>query len=249
MMTLPRRLSAALDRFNAAHPWDHNAHYHRWILRQLPRRFGSALDVGSGAGDLARLLATRAERVHGIDADPGITARAREQAPAPGAAPVTFTVADALTGVPAGTYDVITCVATLHHLPFTDALTVLRGHLAPGGTLVVVGLHRARTAGDHLLGALAVPLNAAVGLVPSRGRTRPRPVAMTAPTRPATMTFREIAHGAREVLPGAVVRRRLFWRWTLVWHHPPDGPRPTARQPVKRRTKRRCQGVSTARRS
>nr|WP_275407750.1 Uma2 family endonuclease [Streptomyces coelicoflavus] len=32
----PHRLVQALDRFNAAHPWDHNAHHHRWILRQLP---------------------------------------------------------------------------------------------------------------------------------------------------------------------------------------------------------------------
>ncbi len=39
------RLLQALDRFNAAHPWDHNAHYHRWILRQLPHRSGSALDT------------------------------------------------------------------------------------------------------------------------------------------------------------------------------------------------------------
>jgi hypothetical protein len=38
-------------------PWDHNAHHHRWILRQLPRRFNRAPDIGSGSGDLARLLA------------------------------------------------------------------------------------------------------------------------------------------------------------------------------------------------
>lgn len=69
MTTLTPRILRGLDRFHAAHPWDHNAHYHRWILRQLPRRFNSALDVGSGSGDLAKLLASRAEAVHGIDID------------------------------------------------------------------------------------------------------------------------------------------------------------------------------------
>ncbi|GAB2847976.1 class I SAM-dependent methyltransferase [Streptomyces deserti] len=216
MTSLPHRFLHALDRFHAAHPWDHNAHYHRWILRQLPRRVGSALDVGSGSGDLARLLAGRAEQVHGIDADPAITARARELTPA--AAPVTYTVADAPAGIPDRTYDVITCVAVLHHLPFTPALTAFRDHLAPGGTLVVVGLARARTPVDHLLGAASIPLNLVMAWLENRGRPAPRPVAMTAPTRAPEMSFPEIVREARAVLPGARPRRRLFWRYTLVWH-------------------------------
>ncbi|MER6851286.1 class I SAM-dependent methyltransferase [Streptomyces flaveolus] len=215
MTTLPRRFLHALDRFNAAHPWDHNAHYHRWIMRQLPRSFRRALDVGSGTGDLARLLATRAAAVDAIDSDPAIVARAQELTFAH--APLTFTTADALTGVPAASYDVITCVAVLHHLSFTDALAHFRRHLAPGGTLVVVGLWRARTPGDHLLGAAAMPLNAALGWIKNKGGTACPPASMTAPVRPATMSFPEITREARRVLPGARLRRRLFWRYTLVW--------------------------------
>lgn len=217
MMTLPAGLLRALDEFNSAYPWDHNAHYHRWTLRQLPRRFGSALDVGSGSGELARLLARRAGKVHGIDSDPGIGARAQELTPP--AAHVTFTTADALTGIPAQSYDVITCVAAIHHLPFTDALTVVRKHLAPGGTLVIVGLSCPTTAGDFLLALVACPLNAATGWLKNRGRTAPRPVSMTAVTRPAEMSFPDIVRATRAVLPGARLRRRLFWRYTLVWHH------------------------------
>lgn len=218
MTPLPHRILQALDRFNASHPWDHNAHYHRWILRQLPRRFGRALNVGSGSGDLARLLATRADEVRGVGSDPVITSRAR--ALTPEATPVSFAVADALTGLPAGPHDVITCVATIHHLPFTEALTSFRRHLAPGGTLVVVGLFRPQTATDHLLGAAAIPLNAATGWLKNKGRGAHRPVSMTARTRPADMTFSDIAGEAREVLPGARLRRRLFWRYTLSWRHP-----------------------------
>ncbi|RLU94585.1 SAM-dependent methyltransferase [Streptomyces griseocarneus] len=216
MTTLPRRVLRALDRFNAAYPWDHNAHYHQWILRQLPRRFDKALDVGSGSGDLARLLATRAKTVHGVDSDPAIVARARELTPA--TAPVTFTVADALTRTPSGLYDVITCVATIHHLPFTDALTHFRRHLAPGGTLVVVGLWCPQTLVDHVLGTAAIPLNAATGWIKNKGRTAPSPVSMTAPTRPADMSFHDVLGEARRALPGPRLRRRLFWRYTLVWH-------------------------------
>ncbi|MFJ1866375.1 class I SAM-dependent methyltransferase [Streptomyces sp. NPDC088097] len=220
MTTLLTRALRALDRFHAAHPWDHNAHYHRWILRQLPRRFGRALDVGSGSGDLARLLAARATSVLGLDADPAITARARELTPA--AAPVRFVVADALTGTPPGPYDVVTCVAAVHHLPFSDALTHFRRNLAPGGTLVVVGVARARSRGDHLIGAAAVPANVAMAWAKNKGRTAPRPASMTAPTFPAAMCFADVVRDARRVLPGVRVRRRLFWRYTLVWR---DGGR------------------------
>ncbi|MDH6544533.1 SAM-dependent methyltransferase [Streptomyces sp. SPB4] len=210
---LTPRVVEALGRFNDAHPWDHNAHYHRWILRRLPRRCARALDVGSGSGDLARALTARAAAVRGVDADPRMVARARELTPA--GAPVTFAVGEALAE--RGTYEAVTCVAVLHHLPFDEALGHFRERLAPGGTLVVVGAYRASTRGDHLLGAVAVPLNAALGWIKNRGRTAPRPASMTAPTRPATMTFAEIADGAARLLPGARLRRRLFWRYTLVW--------------------------------
>lgn len=208
------RVLRALDRFHAAHPWDHNAHYHRWILRRLPERFAGALDVGSGSGDLARLLASRAEAVQAIDADPAIVEHAREGT-APGV-PVTFSVGDALEDVPAGLYDVITCVATIHHMPLTDALTRFREHLAPGGTLIVVGLYRRRSWSDHLIGAVAVPSNIATAWIKNKGRRAPRPVATTAPTRRATTTYADIVRDARRVLPRARLRRRLFWRYTLV---------------------------------
>ncbi|MGW0785659.1 class I SAM-dependent methyltransferase [Streptomyces sp. NPDC002913] len=216
MPTSMSRVLRALDRFHAARPWDHNAHYHRWLLSRLPARFGRALDVGSGSGDLARLLATRAASVEGIDADPDVVARARDLT-APGL-PVVFTVRDAVAGLPEGPFDVITCVAALHHLPFSGTLTRFRDHLAPGGTLVVVGVAEARTPGDHVMGLAAIPMNVAMALITNRGRRVARPASMTAPTRPPSMSFAEIERGAREVLPGARLRRRLFWRYTLVWH-------------------------------
>ncbi|KOX04492.1 SAM-dependent methyltransferase [Streptomyces sp. NRRL B-1140] len=215
MTSLTRRALRGLERFHAARPWDHNAHFHRWILRQLPERVGSALDVGCGSGDLARLLTGRAARVHGIDTDPAITARARELTPV--AAPVTYTVTDATTGLGDRSYDVITCVAVVHHLPFTEALETFRDHLATGGTLVLVGVARERTPVDHLLGLASIPLNVLMALLKNRGRPAPRPDSMSAPTRPADLTFPEIAREARAVLPGVRLRRRLFWRYTLVW--------------------------------
>jgi SAM-dependent methyltransferase len=133
--------------------------------------------------------------VQGIDADAAIVAQARELTRP--AAPVTFTVGDALSDIPPGSYDVITCVAAIHHLPFSEALTRFRRHLAPGGTLVVVGLAHAQSLGDRLLGAADVPSNVAMAWVKNKGRKAARPASMTAPTRPATMSFPDIVRDAR----------------------------------------------------
>jgi 2-polyprenyl-3-methyl-5-hydroxy-6-metoxy-1,4-benzoquinol methylase len=206
----------ALSRFNQNHPWDHNAHHHQWILRQLPKRCDTALDVGCGAGDMARLLATRAKTVDAIDADPAIIARARELT----TAPITYTVADALTEIPRESYDVITCVAVIHHMPFTEALTQFRQHLAPGGTLVVVGIAQEKSAIDWLFSASSIVPNLVIGWLKNRGRPMKRPVAMTARTEPPNMTCADIAHETANIMPGAKMRRRLFWRYTLVWRKP-----------------------------
>ncbi|WP_030197607.1 bifunctional 2-polyprenyl-6-hydroxyphenol methylase/3-demethylubiquinol 3-O-methyltransferase UbiG [Streptomyces sp. NRRL S-87] len=229
------RLLHAIDRFNATHPWDHNARFHPWILRRLPRRCGRALDVGCGSGDLVRALAARADTVDGIDADPRIVARAREfgaaesgsreaKAPRAGAreaGKVSYRVGDVLAeGAVQGPYDVVTCVAVLHHLPFEEALVRFRELLAPGGTLVVVGLAREAGPVDQVLGLASIPVNLAMAWLKNKGRTAPRPVAMTAPTKPAGMTYAETAGAARRLLPGARLRRHLLWRYSLVWRAP-----------------------------
>ncbi|CAM02922.1 methyltransferase family protein [Saccharopolyspora erythraea NRRL 2338] len=216
------RLLEKVDRFNAAHPWDHNAHYHAWILRQLPARFSRALDVGCGSGDLARLLARRADEVLAVDQDPSIVEHARSLSSH--RTNIDVVAADITEVELPGDHDVITCVATLHHLPFTATLRRFRRALAPGGTLVVLGVYREQTAGDRLLSAAAAPTNLVVGWLKTRARRRRgetgRPASMTASTKPASMTFTEITAQARAVLPGAVLRRHLFWRYSLVYRAP-----------------------------
>ena len=72
------------------------------------------LDVGCGAGALARELARRAGHVDAVDRDPVMVVRARAGAPAN----VTVHEADAMTvDLPAGGYDAVVGMSSLHHLP------------------------------------------------------------------------------------------------------------------------------------
>jgi SAM-dependent methyltransferase len=60
--------------------WDHNRHYHGWLLRRLPAECRSALDVGCGTGDFTRLLSRRCGTVTGVDLSPRMIDLARARA-------------------------------------------------------------------------------------------------------------------------------------------------------------------------
>jgi ubiquinone/menaquinone biosynthesis C-methylase UbiE len=123
--------------------WDHNSHYHPYLLRQIPNRVHHALDVGCGLGLFAKKLAKRAEGVDALDGDSAIlTVASRAQA----AANLTYVQADFLTAdLPAATYDVIMAIASLHHMDLEPALTKMHRLLRPAGKLLVLGLYREAT--------------------------------------------------------------------------------------------------------
>ncbi len=198
--------------------WDHNAHYHDYLLRQLPRSVERALDVGCGGGDFARLLAARARAVDAVDVSPEMIARARTVPAQP--SNITWIEGDVLVlDLPLGGYDAVTAIASLHHLPLDAALRRFAGLLRPGGLLAVLGLYRVAAAGDYVLAALAMVSNPAVGAwKAARGAGRLSDATM--PVRNAASTLAEIRGAADRHLPGAVLRRHLFFRYSLVWRRP-----------------------------
>jgi SAM-dependent methyltransferase len=205
---------AGIDRFNSAHPWSHNDFYHRWLLRQLPRQLPKTIDVGCGSGNLVVAISKRAGVAEGIDTDPAVIAAARGSAQArPNAV---FMVRDLMDLPGEGQYDAVTAVAVVHHLPLTEALIKMRSLVAPGGRIVIIGCYRASTGTDYLADLAAIPLNMIMGLLKSAHADGAR-VAMSAPTAAPRETLAEIRQAAARVLPGARIRRRLFWRYTLTY--------------------------------
>jgi ubiquinone/menaquinone biosynthesis C-methylase UbiE len=190
--------------------WNHNVHYHRIVLDAVPPRCRRALDVGCGQGTLARQLAQRCDEVVGIDLDHEALAHARAAA---SEANLSFVEGDVMTyPFPDESFDLITAVATLHHLPLTPALQRFRNLLKPGGVLAVVGLYRAHALRDYLVSAVAVPTNWLL-------RCRYRWVEVGAPVQDPKETLREI-RAACSVLPGATIRQLLLFRYSLVWRKP-----------------------------
>lgn len=210
-------INAAMRRLQ----WDHNAHYHRTLLRRIPRRFGRGLDVGCGKGAFARRLARRAGAVDAVDVAPDIVAVARSRTPA--VANVRFLVGDVLDpSLHLAGYDVITGLAVIHHMPLGPALDRLHDLLLPGGVLLVLGCYEEETRSDVIVSRTASLANIAMGLAHRIGRTANRRSAVGpgAPVAPPTMTLAEIRSQVEARLPGATIHRRLFWRYLLTYRRP-----------------------------
>ncbi|MEV0032119.1 class I SAM-dependent methyltransferase [Nocardia sp. NPDC050793] len=182
--------------------WNHNTRYHPWLLAKAPSSARTALDVGCGDGLLARKLAAHCREVVGIDADAAALAQASA------ADRVRFEQAD-FREFP-GTFDYVTAVATMHHVLLEEGLTALRRLVAPGGTLAVVGLWKMTPRRDAAYFPL-LPLIWAIDHYP------PRPNGPDVPMRDPEEALDEIRACAATTLPGTRIRRRLMFRYTLLW--------------------------------
>ncbi len=205
--------------------WDHNAYYHRLLLRQVPSPCHRALDVGCGGGAFAAKLAAVVDHVDALDRSPAMVEAARRVTPHN----VSCILGDVLNDpLPAESYDAIFSIAALHHMPLTDALGRLDAVLRPGGVLAAVALPRrdlalelplelAAAVGQRVLGAaFAVARSTGHGSWPEQEPTNwAMPVVFDPP-----LTTRNVRQTASEALPGVRVRRLLYWRYFLLWRKP-----------------------------
>jgi ubiquinone/menaquinone biosynthesis C-methylase UbiE len=192
--------------------WNHNVHYHDVLLRSLPPCCHRALDVGCGDGLLARKLANYCDEVVAID----LNREALANASSAGRSQlnVSYVEADAMTWpIPDESFDCITAVAALHHLPLGPALVRFRDLLKPGGVLAVLGLYRQSAIADYVAAAAAVPVSRVLRRMYGYAE-------VAAPLAAPTTTLSEIRTTSRMLLPGSVLRRHLLFRYSLVWRKP-----------------------------
>ena len=188
----------------------HTARYYDILLGAVPRPCDRALDVGCGTGEFSRALSQLAGRVDAIDRDPAVIERAR--AASAGFSNLHFSCTDFMsyTNDGAGGYDFVCALASLHHLPLPGALDRMKSLLRPGGVLGIIGLYRENGITDFACSLAAFPVSLYLRL------THPR-VHEGVPLRAPDLTLREIRTLAEELVPGAVIKRRLLWRYTLLY--------------------------------
>jgi 2-polyprenyl-3-methyl-5-hydroxy-6-metoxy-1,4-benzoquinol methylase len=192
--------------------WDHNVQFHEHLLSRCPAEAQCVLDIGCGHGLFASRLAERAATVDAIDADPSIVREAKKRVTAPN---IRFLIANFLEAeLPVAHYDMISAIASLHHMDAVKAIAKMKLLLRPGGVLTVLGLYRERTPADMAFAIASVPVDWFYRGWQWRRRSPP---AAHVPMRAPQMTLAQVRATAEPLLPGVSVRRHLLWRYSLTW--------------------------------
>ncbi|MCB1250108.1 MAG: class I SAM-dependent methyltransferase [Acidimicrobiales bacterium] len=187
--------------------WNSNLHALDLLLDEVPDGAHDGLDVGCGEGETARHLRARVPHVVGIDPDETSIELARAAGD-----DIDYRLAELHTAdLGDSGFDVVTCVAMLHHVDQATGLTDLARLVRPGGILLVVGLARSRSVADYLRDA--------VDAVALRRHTLRTPVWETPSPKvwPPPLTYAQTKAVSLDALPTATFRRLSYFRYGLTW--------------------------------
>ena len=202
--------------------WDHNSHYHSFLLKHLPPHCVEVLEIGCGTGAFSRRLATRSGRVLALDLSPQMIRIAKERSGQH--SNIDFQVADALAWeFPAGQFDCVASIATLHHLPYEEMLSKMKRALKLNGTLIVLDLYQPEGLTDWLIRKLAIPVGLVLKLIKLRQLREPSEfqAAWEEHARlDSFLTLSQARQACASLLPGGKVRRHLLWRYSIIWKKP-----------------------------
>jgi 2-polyprenyl-6-hydroxyphenyl methylase/3-demethylubiquinone-9 3-methyltransferase len=116
----------------------------RYVQERCTLQGARALDVGCGGGLLAESLARAGAQVTAIDLAPSMVETARLHALDSGLR-IDYRVesAESLAAVQAGTFDVVTCMEMLEHVPDpASTVAVLASLVRPGGDVFISTINR-----------------------------------------------------------------------------------------------------------
>ena len=199
--------------------WTSNNHYHNFLLKHVPQNCENALEIGCGTGAFARELAKRCGRVVALDLSPEMIRVARSRSTQ--FDNLEFQLADAMTwNFPRSHFDFICSIATLHHLEQRELFVKMRDALKPRGVLVVLDLVESNGLVERMLDVIGLGVSGGLRMI-HNGRLNPPAEVRKAWEQHGKhdhySTVRQMRALADEILPGASVKRRLLWRYTLVY--------------------------------
>jgi 2-polyprenyl-3-methyl-5-hydroxy-6-metoxy-1,4-benzoquinol methylase len=189
--------------------WNHNAAYHPWLIDIAAQHRGDVLDVGCGDGLLAQRLAEVSRSVTAIDPDPAAIQRAADRLAAHEHVGLSQEAFEAYQ--PSRKFDLITFVASIHHMDLRASLVKARDSLKPSGEIAVVGCSANKTVRDWVWAVMCVPA-ARLG---SWLHSETRDVGVMVKDPPDG--FDDIRRVAHDLLPGVSIRRALYYRYLLRW--------------------------------
>ena len=202
--------------------WTSNNHYHSFLLKHVPQNCENALEIGCGTGAFARQLAERCKHVTALDLSREMIRVARSRSTR--VDNLEYQLADAMSwSCPGSHFDFVCSIATLHHLDQRELLVKIRHSLKPSGVFVLLDLVQSNSLIELALDVVALGVSPSLRLI-HNGRLQPPAEVRKAWEQHGQhdhyLTGSQVRALAEDVLPGATVRRHLFWRYSLVYKKP-----------------------------
>jgi len=201
--------------------WDHNNHYHRYLLQFVPEHCGIAVDIGCGTGDFTRKLAVRSKRVVGYDLSPVSIMKAAEYSNEH--TNIAYLTQDVMvTEFEDESVDCFTSIAVLHHLDMHALLPKLKKALKPNGVMAFLDLYRKSSLLEFVPELWALPLNqfylwTKLKQMKSQEEIRAMEEHMK---HDRYLSRSELRSVYSQHLPGHRLQTHLLWRYSLVWKKP-----------------------------
>lgn len=192
------------------------------LIKDLPPKFGEALEIGCGLGAFARLLAERSEHVLAVDLSPEMIRIARERSSE--CPNIEYQVVDVMAwGFPVERFDCIVSLMTLHYLPLEETLVKMKNALRPGGVLLTLDFYEPESWLQALLKVLRFPRRKIRRLFQGRQRSYTSHPWTHNPNATyfsimKNYTMKEVRRIYQAALPGARVRQHFtLRRYSAIW--------------------------------
>ncbi len=199
--------------------WNHNSCYFPYLLKHIPAEAGTCIDIGCGKGELSSLLSKKVKKVIAVDIADKMIEYALSYNASENIEYICGNIQDMKFDL--FSFDIIISTATAHHLPYEWLLEFAKEKLNTGGKLIVLDLAKAGSVIDYLVWGFAILPNVIMNLCRNGSIHKDDPHATEIWRKhgehDSYMTIREIRSLAAKYIPRASIRRKLFWRYSLIW--------------------------------
>lgn len=199
--------------------WNHNNCYYNQIMKLIPDNVEACLEIGCGKGELSFLLSKKFNRIIAVD----LAEKMIEKAKVLHHNKTIEYICENILNMEFEnkSLDAIVTVATAHHLPYEWLLNFAKDKLKKGGKLIILDLVKAKSLTDYIIWSSAFFPNILMNLI-KNGRLKKdgehaREIWERHGKHDTYMTMDEIRSLANKHIPTAKVKRKLFWRYLLVW--------------------------------
>jgi 2-polyprenyl-3-methyl-5-hydroxy-6-metoxy-1,4-benzoquinol methylase len=199
--------------------WNHNNCYFKQLLKFVPNNVETCLDIGCGKGELSFMLSQKSKSVIAVDLADKMIEKAKVLHANNNIKYICGNILD--MKFENNSIDVIITTATAHHLPYEWLLCFAKDKLKEGGKLIILDLAQAESVNDYIIWGSAFLPNIVMNLIKNhrlqKDDSHSKEVWERHGKHDTYMTMKEIKFLAEKHIPTAKIKRKLFWRYSLIW--------------------------------